>query len=331
MRIRSGLLVATALVLVAGAACGTEEEAEPEGTPEPASVLAKFDAKAMEWSEGVTVDDSGNVYASISPQGRVVRIANGSNTVEEFGKVGGIQQGDLGLLGLADDEAGNVYGTVVSKNKAANGVWKFAAANGEADRIPGTENIAFANAVIVDGTTVYITDTTGADGKGAVWRVPQDGKAEIWAQDAKLAGDMSAGFGFPIGPNGIDVYNDTVYVGLSEPAKIAAIPIEDDGTAGEVTIFADLATKGPNGGKITVDGIDIDEDGSIYVAAVTLHTIYKVSSDGSGVETVATAEDGLDGPASVAIGEDALYVSNFSGALGEVSNKKGPGIIRIPL
>jgi sugar lactone lactonase YvrE len=332
MRIRAGLVVATTTVLLAGVACGTEgDDAGPEGSPEPASALVTFDAKAMEWSEGVAIDSDGDVYASITPQGRLVRIASGSDTAEDFGRVQGIQQGDFGLLGLAVDTDDNVYGTVVSKNKAANGVWRFDAESGDATRVPGTEAIAFANAVAVDGTTLYITDTTGADGKGAVWRVVDDGKAEIWSRDAVLAGDESAGFGFPLGPNGIDVREDVVYVGLTEPAKIAAIPIEVDGSAGDATIFADLTKKGPEGGKIAVDGIDIDDDGSIYVAAVTLHTIYKVSADGETIETVATAEDGLDGPASVAIGEDALYAANFSGALGEVSNKKGPGITRIPL
>lgn len=331
-RIRTALLLATTIALLAGMACTDEaKEAAPEGTPEPASALVKFDAKAMEWSEGVAVDSDGNVYASITPQGRLVRVMAGSEKARDFGKVEGIQEGDFGLLGLAVDSDDNVYGTVVSKNKDANGVWRFEDKNGKATRVPGTEEIPFANAVAVDGTTLYITDTTGTDGKGAVWKVEEGGEAEIWAQDDGLAGDKSAGFGFPIGPNGIDVHNDTVYVGLSEPSKIVTFPISNDGSAGDLSIFADLSKKGPEGAKVTVDGIDIDDDGSVYVAAVLQHTVYKVSTDGKGIEAVATAGDGLDGPASVALGDDALYVSNFSGALGEASNKKGPGIIRVPL
>jgi sugar lactone lactonase YvrE len=329
---RALLLVAVPLVLLA-AACETEGRERPTGTPEPSSTIVTFNGQAREFSEGVAVDAEGNVFASLSgAHGRVVRIAPDSETAEEFGKVEGMLPDDFpGLLGLAVDEDGNVYGTVVSKNPAANGVWRFDADSGDASRLPGTEKIPFANAVIVDGDTIYITDTTGADGKGAVWRVPEDGPAAIWAQDDALAGNGSAGFGFPIGPNGIDVYDGTVYVGLTETAKIAAIPISDDGSAGDVSIFADLSKAGPGGVPASVDGIDIDDDGNVYVASPIIHVVLKVSSDGKDVSTVADAADNLDGPASVAIGDFELYIANFSGALGEASNGKGPSIVRVPI
>lgn len=331
-RIRVGLLVATALVLVSAAgACTTDEDAEPEETPEAASALVTFDGDAGEFTEGVAVDADGNVFVSVSAQGRLVRVAAGSDDAEPFGRIEGIGEGDLGLLGLTVDADGNVYGTVVSANEDAKGVWRFDAETGDAERVAGTEEIAFANAVVFDGSTMYVTDTSGADGKGAVWRVSDGGEADLWAQNALLAGDGSAGFGVPLGPNGIDVHDDTVYVGLTEPAKIATIAIEADGDAGEVAIFADLTESGPDGTPAAVDGIDVDADGNVYIAAPLVHTVFKVSADGEDVESVATAEDGLDGPASVALGDGVLYISNFSGALGEASNGQGPGIVRVPV
>jgi sugar lactone lactonase YvrE len=332
LSVRSLLLIATSTIFLA-AACGTEEGARPAGTPEPPSTIATFDAQAREFSEGVAVDADGNVFASISgAHGRVLRIASGSTTAEEFGKVEGLLADDFpGLIGLTVDEDGNVYGTVVSKNPAANGVWRFDADSGEATRLRGTEKIPFANAVIVDGDTIYVSDTTGADGKGAVWRVPENGSAAVWAQNDLLAGNGSAGFGFPLGANGIDIYDGTVYVGVTETAKIVAIPIEDDGSAGEVSTFADLTKAGPGGVPASVDGIDIDDDGNIYVAAPIIHLVLKVSSDGKEFSTVADATDNLDGPASVAIGENEIYIANFSGALGEASNGKGPSIVRVPI
>jgi sugar lactone lactonase YvrE len=121
-----------------------------------------------------------------------------------------------------------------------------------------------------------------------------------------------------------------VYVGLTEPAKIAAIPVEEDGSAGEVTIFADLTKAAPDDKPAAVDGIDVDDEGNIYVAAPLIHAVLKVSTDGKDISTLDAGDD-LDGPASVAIGEDALYIANFSAALGESSNKKGPSIVRVPL
>ncbi len=330
MKATVALLIGTCTVLL-GAACGSEGGAQPSGTPEPPSTLVSFNGGAGEFTEGVAVDSDGNVFASITKQGRLVRIPADSNKAEDFGKVDGIQPDDFGLLGLTVDEDGNVLGGVVSKNPAANGVWRFDADSGDAQRLPGTEKISFANAVIVDGDNIYVTDTQGPGGKGAVWRVPKEGDAAIWAQGGALAGTGAAGFGFPLGPNGIDVYDGTVYVGLTEPAKIVAIPIKDDGSAGEVTVFADLTKAAPGDAPIFVDGIDFDEDGNVYVAAPLIHFIFEVSSDGKDVTVVADAGDNLDSPASVAIGEDALYIANFSAALGESSNGKGPSIVRVPI
>ncbi len=334
-RVRAILLVGASVVLLsAGSAnddqAGGDGSPEPDATPQAPSTLVAFDGEAREFSEGVAVDADGNVFASVTPQGRLVRIAAGESEAEDFGKIEGLQQDDFGLLGLAVDEDGNVYGGVVSENAEANGVWRFDADSGEAERLPGTEEIKFANSVIVDGGTVYATDTTGADGKGAVWRIPEDGEAEIWAQGAELAGDSSLEFGFPLGANGIDVHDDKVYVGVTETAQIVAIQIEEDGSAGDIATFADLSEAAPDEKPAHVDGIDIDDDGFVYVAAPLIHSVFKVSPDGQDVETIDAGDD-LDGPASVALGEDALYVANFSGALGEASNNKGPSIVRVPI
>ncbi len=331
MKPTRAVVVAVFLVFSA-AACGSEEQAGPSPTPEAPSTLVAFSSDAREFIEGVAVDADGNVFASVTSQGRLVRISAGSKTAEDFGKVEGLQEGDFGLLGLTVDDGGNVYGAAVSKNPAANGVWRFDASSGDAQRVQGTEKISFANSVIVDGDNVYVTDTVGPGGKGAVWRIPPDGEAAIWAQGGLLAGNGSAGFGFNLGANGIDVQGDTVYVGVTETAKIVAIPLEEDGSAGEARIFADLSKAAPGGKPAAVDGIDIDDDGNIYVATPLIHSVLKVSFDGKTISTVADANDNLDGPASVAIGEDAVYVANFSGALGEAAtNKKGPSIVRVPI
>jgi sugar lactone lactonase YvrE len=330
MRIRAVLLVATSLVLLA-AACSSENEAGPTATPGAPSTVVAFDGKAGEFTEGVAVDADGNVFASVTPQGRLVKIAAGSNKAEDFGKIKGLLKNDFGLLGLTVADDGSIYGCVVSKNPAANGVWRFDAESADAQHIAGTEKMSFPNAVIVDRGTIYATDSAGPGGKGAVWRVPKGGSAELWAHGGAIAGNGSAGFGFPIGANGIDVYNDTVYVGVTETAKVVTIPINDDGSAGAMTTFADLTKAGPAGKPAAVDGIAVDDAGNVYVAAPIVHLVLKVSSDGKKISTIADAGDNLDGPASVYLGKDALYIANFSGALGKSSNKKGPSIVRVPI
>ena len=332
MRMR--LLAGMAVLAVAAGGCtdtGGDTDGEATAEPEASSTLVAFDPEAGEFSEGVTVDADGNVYASLSPLGRLVRIDADSGTAEDVGMVEGLGEGDLGLLGLDVDDDGNVYGVVMSADNALRGAWRFDPGTGEAERLPGTEQIAFPNAVVVDDGTLYISDTSGADGRGAVWRVRAEGEAEIWAQSDLLAGDGSAGFGAPLGPNGIDVHDGTVYVGLTEPAAIAAIPIAEDGSSGEVTIFADLKTSGPEDAPIVVDGIAVDDDGRVYVAAPTIHEVLLVAADGADVDTVASASDGLDAPSSVVIGNGVLYVANFSAALAAFTNETGPSIVQVPL
>src|SRR5262249_20235977 len=157
------------------------------------------------------------------------------------GAITGLVEGDLGLLGVTVGPDGDVYGAVASQNRGVNGVWRFGS-RAAIGRVAGTEAIAFPNAVVFAGTTLYVTGTVGPDGKGAVWSVPQGGSAALWAQSDLLAGDGSGGFGIPVGPNGVAVHGRTVLVGLTERAAIAAIPILEDGSSGDVSILADLKT-----------------------------------------------------------------------------------------
>jgi sugar lactone lactonase YvrE len=311
--------------LFATASCGADDPGLPH-----ASVVVAFDGTAGEFPEGVAIGAAGEIYTSLAPLGKLIRVSTGANAIETVATVEGLVEGDLGLLGIAIGPHGDVFGAVASDNPSVNGVWRFPVGGQPAmERVAGTDVIAFPNAIVFDGTTMYVTDTIGPDGKGAVWSVPQGGEAALWAQSDLFAGDGSAGFGIPLGPNGIAIHEHTLFVGLTEPSAIAAIPITDSGTSGGVSIFADLRTAGTDGAPIAVDGIESDGTGALYVAAPLLHAVFKVSASGADVETVATGAEGLDAPVNVALGDQALYVSNFSAALGEVSNGNGPAIIRL--
>ena len=144
------------------------------------------------------------------PLGQVVRIGSDGD-YEVVGTVEGLQEGDVGMLGLAAHPDGSIYATVVSTNPDANGVWRIDVDTAAAKRVPGTQQIGLPNGIAfaADGT-MYVTDSIA----GAVWRVPPDGTATQWVQAALLEGDESIGFGIPIGANGIalDEASGTVYV-----------------------------------------------------------------------------------------------------------------------
>lgn len=285
--------------------------------------IIAFELAAGELTEGVTVDADGNIFVSFTPSAQVVKIAAGTDSAEPFGSVSGLEEGDLGMLGVAANDVGDVYAAVVSSNPDVNGVWKFAAETGEEEKVPGTDGVLFPNAVAFgDNGEVYVTDSV----MGAVWLIEDGGTAEVWLQDPLLTGNESLGFGIPLGANGIDVQDGTVYVGVIELASIVAIPIMDDGTAGEASVWAKL----PAGNH--VDGIILDDDGNVIVAAPTSNLVLRVS-EGGAMEALATVSDGLDAPASVAYYVDAdgnasIYTVNFSIAVNPPGGA-GPALIII--
>ncbi len=282
--------------------------------------LVSFDPAAGELPEGVAVDKRGNVFVSVSPLGQVVKVPAGTTDVEPFGQVA-LAPGDLGVLGLATDAPGNVYGAVFSTDPDTNGVWKFDRKTGAASRVPGTGAIVFPNSVAFDKRgTMYVTDTI----LGAVWRVPRGGSAEPWIVDPLLEGTGAIGFPFPLGANGIAVRHHTVYVGVTEQGSIVSIPIRPDGSAGDADVwFQDPAA--------VVDGLAIDVHGNVYFANPVPGAVFRVNTDGS-VDTLATNADGLDGPTSVAFGtgrddKQSLYAVSFSVALGTPLGN-GPSLVK---
>lgn len=316
-----GASVAIAAASTIGFVGGTTTAA---GHVEP---VVAFDPAMGELPEGVAVDRKGNVFVSLSPLGQVVKVPAGSTEPEPFGSVP-VAPGDFGVLGLATDATGNVYGAVLSDLPGSTGVWKFDRKTGDATRVAGTEQIVFPNSVAFDHRgTMYVTDTI----LGAVWRVPRGGSAEPWIQDETLTGTGLFGFGFPIGANGIDVNGDAVLVAVTERAHVVRIPIEADGSAGEAALFADLTTIGPEGGPALLDGLATGNDGEIYVTALNLHSVFEIDAGGTDITAVATADDGLDAPSSVEVTADgSLYIASFSAAIEAVTNGQGSSIIKIP-
>ena len=112
-----------------------------------------------------------------------------------------------------------------------------------------------------------------------------------------------------------------------EAHKVVTIPINGDGSAGSISVFGDT-------GDNPIDGIAIDADGNVYVANPFANAIVRISEDGQ-ADTVASVDDGLDNPTSVAVssggdGKITLYIANFSVALGTPLGA-GPSIVAVTI
>jgi virginiamycin B lyase len=267
-------------------------------------IVDRFDESAHQNTEGVAVDRRGDVFVSVSPLGDVWKFPAGSTTPQPFAHVAGITAGtDFGLLGLAVDAGGNVYGAVQSANTAANGVWRFDASTGAGTHIAGTDAMGIPNGLTFDHAgNLYV-----ADSSGKIWRIRPSGKAKVWLDDPALTGDGS--LGLFLGANGI-AYRDHVFtVTNTERRTILEIPKLTGGTPGPISVLTTL----PAGDN--PDGVALDVNGNAYVAMNLANTIGIVSPAGA-LSTLATGSP-LDFPSSLAFDQRPehrrmLFGVNFS-------------------
>ena len=282
-------------------------------------VVVAFDESKGQNPEGIAIGRTGAIFVSVSPLGDVWRIPPGSTQPQPFGHVNGITPGaDFGLLGLAVDVFGNVYGAVQSANPAANGVWRFDRATGAATRLPGTAAIGLANGLAFDKQmNLYVTDSA----RGAIWRIPWDGSASIWLQDPVLTGDGSLGLN--LGANGIAIQRGLLTVTNTERRTVLQIP-KVGGQPGLISLLASL----PAGDN--PDGVTMDVFGDAFVAMNLANAIAKITPSGS--MSVVASGGPLDFPSSVVFGtarggRTSIYGVNFSiSELFGLPSGPGPGV-----
>jgi sugar lactone lactonase YvrE len=290
-----------------------------------ATEISTFDPSAGEFPEGIAINRNGTIFISMTPLGEIWEKTNGAWSV--FAAVP-LQPGDFGLIGLAFDRQEILYACAVTGDPETNGVWQFDA-DGNGHRIDGTEAIAFCNAITFDNRgALYASDTI----LGAVWRIDRDGSVAPWVVSPLLQGDGSFNLGIPIGANDLAYSNrsqrrtiGTMYVAVTEAARVVAIPVMPNGDAGTPSVVAE------DGALYGIDGIVEDERGFLYGAVNIQNSIVRIHPASGDVSTV--AEDGLDFPASLVFGRTgrdrhALYVTNFALA-NEID--PAPGVARIDL
>lgn len=314
MRIRNftAAVLVAALAVPAGLAAASDH----------VETFVAFDAAAGEFPEGIAVDKTGSVYVSMIVLNQIWKIDPGRSrsVVTNFDVPG------TGPAGMAIDAAGTIYVAVGAANPetfetdpAHRGVYRVHR-DGTNERVPGTEAMLFPNDVTLDKQgNVYATDTSA----GAVWRISRDGSAALWAQDPLLEGDGSFGFGFPIGANGIAVRHNTVIVAITERGLLAEIPVSPDGSAGSPSVLAQSPA------LVGVDGIALDVHGGVYAGIGFQYLVIRVAHDGT-IDTLATAEDGLNQPSTLAFGtamgdQQSLFVANFS----LFSPEPAPGVLKL--
>src|SRR5262249_53352281 len=123
------------------------------------TILASFDPAMMQNPEGVLVI-SNTVYAGIAALGQVVQITT-PGSFRSFGNLPAPVSNTF-TRGLAAEAAGNVYvgvGASGATPMPAPGIYKIPAAGGTATLFSSSNMMNFPNALDIDGTKMYVTDS----------------------------------------------------------------------------------------------------------------------------------------------------------------------------
>jgi len=175
--------------------------------------------------------------------------------------------------------------------------------------------------------TLYVSDSFA----GAIYAVSPDGGGKtLWKADPLLL-PMCPPFCPGFGANGVafDRTQSFLYVANTSRDRILRIAVNDDGSAGAISIFADGATLGP-GALDGADGIQFDVKGNLYVCANQANEIQVLSPSGALIARYGhnPGDDPLDFPASPIFHERGLYIANL--ALGTAPNGGKISALGIP-
>jgi len=253
----------------------------------PLTTVLPLDPGANEYPEGIAIDKRGNIYVGLVFDGRILRLGpDGSRSTLTTLPIGG---GFL-VRPRCHRSRQRLCGTCLVRPGDTR-VWRISP-EGASERIAALDPAGFPNGLAFDERgDLFVSDSFLA----TIWRLGQGGgTAEAWLQSPLLAGDPVSGFG--VGANGLAFWRGDLYVANTDLGSIVRVPVQPDGTAGAAEIYvADPAIA-------FADGIAFDVRGSLYVVNSLLsNTLVRIASDRT-LETLATAADGLDYPASVAFG-----------------------------
>ncbi len=240
-------------------------------------------------SEGIAFDGLGHLY--VSETDRVLRIApDGSySTFSEIPQA----------IGMAFDENGDLLVASLGEqfdDETQDGSLYLVTPDGSSSLLLEAGTILNPNFVT---RTPWGTWLIGDDYVPEIWEVTDNGEATLWSDAIES-------------PNGMVFTADGnwLYVAstFEDGSPIYRLPI-DNGQAGEKELVVNLTPGSMN------DGVAMDSEGYLYVAANVMGEIIRISPTGE-TQTIAS---GLLTPASLAFGEGdgfdpcSLYVTELRG------------------
>ena len=210
--------------------------------------------------ESVAIDANGDVWCG-GELGQIYRISADGSTLEERASSGGF------ILGLAFDTHGRIYACDV-KHK---GIFRYDTANGELIEFAtfrGERTTGPPNWPVVDTrrNMLYVSESSGPEEPGpGIWRFDLDsGEGGLWF-DHPLS--FANGMALTAGA-------DALYVAETFGRRILRLPINSDGSSGELETVAELS-------GVLPDGIALDRNGVLYIACYEPSQILRLQPGGT--------------------------------------------------
>lgn len=238
--------------------------------------------------EGIAVDPRGNVYASSFTAAGTICVVDRSGELVDTITIGSP------LIGMLFAQPTGLYVLDFGKTSLLLVDPQTHATRTIATGLGGPNAIARDNQ-----RNLFVSDSFG----GRIWKIAPDGTKSVWKQDALLA---TAGLP-PFGANGVafDRNEANLYVSNTGDDRILRIPVNADGSAGSVSIFA----SGIDG----ADGIAFDVRGNLYVCANQADEIAVLAPSGARIATYrGSGSAALHFPASLAFRGRDLFVTNLA-------------------
>lgn len=287
--------------------------------------VVAFDPAAFELPEGLVID-GGDAIVGFAFTGAIERVALADGARTPLAVTPTPPPNTSFLTGLGLDGDGVIHAAVASFTAdLAPGIYRAPADGGDAELWASDPAMVFPNGLAwADDGALYVTDSA----YGGVFVVDAAGIVAPWVQDPLLAGDPTncgAMGTISVGANGLVWTDGALIVSGNDMGVVLRIPIAEDGTAGTPETIA-----GPDCALAGIDGIALDDDGSVVAAINRSNRLVRIDDAGA-IEVLAEGPP-LDFPATVAFageGEDrSLVVTNFALAEFSAMGTPAPALLK---
>jgi len=279
--------------------------------------------------EGIAVDSNGTMYVTTINGQQIFQVNDDGSSILIATVPSAEEVGQGLLIGMETDADDNII-VAYTQHSAINGgddlfnprhpachdvrvtrtgVYKVEPTTGAVTAIATRGDghpFCFPDDVDIDKSgNIYLTDLTYA----GIWKISADGSSvTMWSDHALLNWTDDA---LPLGVNVLvlDKAEENIFAATTTlEGLIVRIPINEDGSAGEAVIHSR--------GHTFFDGIEIDDDGYIYVSEPGINTILAVSPEAGwlGMTARKTLSSGgdLQGPTSLVLRDGVLYTTNLA-------------------